>query len=48
MALEELRLSGDRKTLTVVLDGVAYPLPADRNRPADGNPSAEGKRFPWH
>lgn len=48
MALEELRLSGDKKTLTVISNGISYPLPADRPRPADGNPSVEGKRFPWH
>ena len=48
MALEELRLSGDRKTLTVLLDGEAHPLPADRPRPAAGNLSLERKRFPWH
>ena len=48
MALEELRLSGDKKTLTVISNGISYPLPADRPRPAVGNPSLEGKRFPWH
>lgn len=39
MALEELRLSGDRKTLTVVLNGEAHPLPAEYLRVF--SPSAE-------